>query len=83
MKKFWGTWVNREFPWVFQIEAVVNGSAANPLAFTFTSASDPRFVNKVITDMNFGGPNPVPEPGTLGLLGLGLAALWMVRRRQN
>lgn len=63
--------------------AVVNGSAANPLAFVFTSASDPRFVNKVITDMNFGGPNPVPEPGTLGLLGLGLAALWMIRRRNS
>lgn len=63
--------------------ARVNGSATDPLAFNFTSASDPRFVNKVITDMNFGGPNPVPEPGTLGLLGLGLAALWMIRRRQN
>ncbi|MCW5550941.1 MAG: PEP-CTERM sorting domain-containing protein [Verrucomicrobiae bacterium] len=63
--------------------ARVNGTAADPLAFTFTSASDPRFVNKVITDMNFGGANPVPEPGTLGLLGLGLAALWMIRRRNS
>jgi hypothetical protein len=61
--------------------AIVNGTAADPLHFTLTSASDPRFVGKLIPDMGFGGTNPVPEPTTIGLLGLGLFSLWVIRRR--
>lgn len=33
-------------------------------------------------DENCGAPNEVPEPGTLGLLGLGLAGLGIARRKQ-
>jgi hypothetical protein len=53
-----------------------SGMAAN-----FTTATDPRFVGKNISEMVFGGPNPVPEPGTLSLLFLGLAGFFFRRTR--
>lgn len=59
--------------------SVVTGSAGN---FTLSSASDPRFTGKLISDMVFGGPNPVPEPGTLAIAGLGLLAVLGWRRNR-
>lgn len=60
--------------------AILNGSAATPLSITFASTSDPFYQGKVLPDMGFGGPNPVPEPGTLALLGLGCLALFVRRQ---
>ena len=60
--------------------AVVNGTAGSPLNFLFTSASDLSFASRPLTDMNFGGVNPIPEPGLLALLGLGCLG-FLLRRR--
>jgi len=48
----------------------------------FSVASDSRAVGKNISAMQFGGTNNVPEPSVFGVLGFGLAALWLVRRRR-
>jgi hypothetical protein len=57
--------------------ANASGSAG---AFIFNTASDPFYLNRPISDMIFGGPNPIPEPGTLALLGLGGLRLFLRRK---
>lgn len=60
--------------------AILNGSAADPLNITFNTASDPLFQGLKLPDMVFGGTNPVPEPGTLALLGFGCFGLFLLRK---
>jgi hypothetical protein len=60
--------------------AILNGSASAPLSITFASTSDPFYQGMVLPDMIFGGVNPIPEPGTLALLGLGGLALFLRRK---
>lgn len=60
--------------------AILNGAQGDPLNITFAYASDPWYVGKKLPDMVFGGPNPVPEPGALGLLALGWAAVFACRK---
>jgi hypothetical protein len=60
--------------------SVVTGSGGN---FVLSSASDPSFTGKNIADMVFGGTNPIPEPTTLGLMGLGVVAFLVARRRRQ
>jgi hypothetical protein len=60
--------------------ANLTGSASDPLNITFASASDPFYQGKVLPDMIFGGVNPIPEPGTLALIGLGGLALFLRRK---
>ena len=60
--------------------AILNGSASAPLSITFASTSDPFYQGMVLPDMVFGGANPIPEPGSLALLGLGGLALFLRRK---
>jgi hypothetical protein len=60
--------------------AIPSGSAGN---YTFGSATDSFFEGMAMSDMQFGGLNPVPEPSSLTLLlaGVGLvASRFRVRR---
>jgi hypothetical protein len=63
------------------VGGILNGAQADALNITLASASDERFVGQKLSDMSFGGPNPIPEPGTLSLLGLAGVALFWRRRR--
>ena len=60
--------------------AILNGAAGDPLNMTFASTSDSYYQGLKLPDMVFGGTNPVPEPGTLALLGLGGVALFLRRK---
>jgi hypothetical protein len=46
-------------------------------------AIDTSLIYHFANNQTGGGPAPTPEPGTLGLLGAGLAGLGWVRRRRN
>lgn len=61
--------------------AILSGSAGDPLNITFSSASDPLFQGLKTPDMIFGGPNPVPEPGTLAILGLSCLGHVLFRKK--
>ncbi len=60
--------------------ANLTGSASDPLNITFAYATDPAAVGMTLSDMVFGGLNPIPEPGTLTLLALGALALCSRRK---
>ncbi len=42
--------------------SVLQGSAASPLNFYFISSSDDSYTARLVSDMVYGGPNPVPDP---------------------
>ncbi len=59
--------------------AIPSGGGGN---FTLGGATDPFYDGLGLSEMQFGGLNPVPEPTTFGLLALcGGAALFWRRRR--
>ncbi len=60
--------------------ANLTGSASDPLNIVFSYVSNPDFQGSKLADMVFGGPNPIPEPGSLALLGLGGLALLLRRK---
>ncbi len=60
--------------------AILTGSAGDPLNITLASTSDAYYQGMKLPDMVFGGANPIPEPGTLTLLGLGSLALFLRRK---
>jgi hypothetical protein len=60
--------------------ANLTGSASDPLNITFAYATDPDAVGRKLPEMVFGGVNPIPEPGTLALLGLGALAMFLRRK---
>lgn len=60
--------------------ANLTGSQSDPLNITFAYATDPSFVGMKLSDMRFGGPNPIPEPGTWALLTAGALAVLGHRR---
>lgn len=59
--------------------SILSGSGGS---FTFSSPTDSSYAGQSISTMNFGGPNPVPEPTTFVLLGLGLGAVLLCRSRR-
>jgi len=60
--------------------AVLNGTAPG---FVFTNSTDSYFNGRTLDEINLGGINPVPEPSTWALFGLGLAGLGLrVARRR-
>lgn len=47
--------------------SILNGSASNPTAFYFYSASDQSYNGRLVSEMIYGGMNPAPDPaGTVG-----------------
>ena len=58
-------------------------STGGVMSQTFADTSDPFYQGLTFSDMVFGGPNPIPEPGTLALLGLGAIALLLRRQARS
>jgi len=63
------------------VEGSTSGTAPG---FTFhaTEVTDPSFAGRPLSEMGLGSTNPVPEPSTFVMGGLGLAALIFLRRRK-
>lgn len=59
--------------------SVLNGSAPG---FVIESSTDSYYEGKTLVDMQLGGVNPVPEPSTWALLGLGIVGVALSRARR-
>ena len=61
--------------------ANLNGSASDAVNIPFSYSTDPAAVGMKLSDMNFGGINPIPEPSAVALFAL--ASLGCLARRKG
>ncbi len=62
--------------------ANLSGSASDAVNITLAYATDPYYQGLTLGDLNFGGPTPIPEPGSLALLALGSLVFFLRRKHQ-
>ena len=65
---------------IFETGLINTAATSDALALVDISDSDPSFIGGTYVLSRAAAPTPMPEPGTLGLFVLGLAALSFARR---